>query len=146
MEQFDIIGAFNTYTASKGYHAVYGFNNFESNIATIRSYTTDEYCFIFDFKADPVWGNNIIQEIRYTCLLMLGRKSDLAGTQSSLDETAQQKYDRRLNDLINGLALLIRDVACNNALLVESSPLSVDINVFDTNIDFAISQNAVFIQ
>jgi hypothetical protein len=146
MEQFDIIGAFNAYATLKGYHAVYGFNNFESNIQTIRDYQPDEYCFIFDFKADPTWGNNVIQEIRYTCLLMLGRKSDLAGTQASLDETTQQKYDRRLKDLAQGLALLIKDVACTNALLVESSPISVDINVFDTNIDFAISQSATFIQ
>jgi hypothetical protein len=146
MEQFDIISAFNTYATSKGWHGVYGFNNFESNLQTIRQYSQDEYCFIFDFKADPVWGNNVIQEIKYTCLLMLGRKSDLAGTQSNLDETAQQKYDRRLKELSQGLALAIKGIACNNGLLVESSPIAVDINVFDSNIDFAITQNTIFIQ
>jgi hypothetical protein len=146
MEQFNIIGAFETYALSKGWVFVYGFNNFESNIQVMHDYSPDQLVLIADFKADPRYSGANVAEITYTCLIMLGRKFDLTGLMSSLDESAKQKYDRRLKELAQYLAVMIGSFACTNELTIQSAPIKVDINLFDTNIDFAISENAIFIQ
>jgi hypothetical protein len=145
-DKFDIIGALEAYAISKGWHFVYGFNKFESNIAVMNNYTPSQMVLIADFKAEPKYSGANIGEITYTCLMMLGRKFDANGIQANLDETMMQKYDRRLKDLAYALALFIADFKCKNELELISAPISVDINVFDTNIDFAICENAIFVQ
>lgn len=146
MEQFNIIGAFESYAISKGWHFVYGANRFESNIQTMNNHTPGQLTLIADFRANPVYHGPTIGEITYTCLLMLGRKFDNTGLQASLDESALQKYDRRLKELCQYLAAMIVDFSCVNELIVETAPISIELNVFDTNIDFAVSENAIFVQ
>jgi hypothetical protein len=146
MQQFDIIGQLETYAISKGWHFVYGVNRFESNIQTMHNYTSGELTLIADFRADPVYRGAAIGEITYTCLLMLGRKFDTTGLQASLDESAKQKYDRRIKELCQYLGAMIVDFSCFNELKVVSAPISVELNAFDTNIDFAVSENAIFVQ
>ncbi len=146
MEQFNIIGAFEAYALDKGWKFVYGFNNFESNIQVMAQYNPGDLVLIADFKADPKYSGARVAEITYTCLIMLGRKFDTTGLSSSLDETVKQKFDRRLKELAQYLAIMIGDFACDNELTISNAPIKVDINLFDTNIDFAISENATFIQ
>ncbi len=146
MEQFDIIGAFETYALAQGWKFVYGYDDFYSNIGVQQEFANGELVLIADFRAITRINAGRINEITYTCLLMLGRKFDDNGEAASLDETAKQKYDRRLKDLAQMLANMIANVSCDNELDVTAAPIGVDINVFDTNIDFAISENATFVQ
>jgi hypothetical protein len=112
----------------------------------MHSYVNGELTLIVDFKADPQYRGANYGNITYTCLVMLGRKSDLNGLQATLDETDLQKYDRRLKELCQLLAACISDFSCDNELTVTSAPISIEINVFDQNIDFAVCESAIFVQ
>lgn len=146
MQQFDIIGALEAYALSKNWHFVYRFDSFYANIETVKEYAFGELVLCADFRANPTYSGSLVSEIRYECLLMLGRKFDADGVSATLDETSKQKYDRRLKELAQTLAGAIAEFACDNELIIESAPITVDINVYSTNIDFAISENAIFIQ
>lgn len=147
MDQFDIIGALEAFSATKGWNFYYKFDNFHANSEITGDMTDGKWVLVADFKIDPTFTNaGRFSKLTYTCLLMLGRKFDPDGTPVSMDETSKQKYDRRLKELVQGLAQGMAEFACGNELEISSFPLSVDINVFDTNMDFAIAQNAVFVQ
>lgn len=146
MEQLDIIGQLEAYALSKGWRFIYRFDRFRSNMEAMHDYQSGELVLMADFRATPTIKGGRATQIVYTCLLMLGRKFDEDGTPASLDETPKQKYDRRLKDLAQTLLNAICDFSCANELEVAAAPISVDINVHDTNIDFAISENAVFVQ
>ena len=146
MDNFDIIGVLEAYAIDKGWKFVYGFDSFDSNIGVMNDYNPGELVLIADFKATPIYKNGQLPEITYNCLLMLGRKFDADMTSVSLEETPKQKYDRRLKFLAQTLANSIAEIGCENELEITSAPISVDINVYDTNIDFAISNTATFVQ
>jgi hypothetical protein len=59
---------------------------------------------------------------------------------ASLDETSQQKYDRRLSELTLELALAAHDFACTNGYKVQFSPMEYEVNLFATNIDFVVCE------
>jgi len=146
MEQFDIIGALETYANSQDWIFEYGIDNFYRSAATVQEYGLDELIMIADFRARPTLRNSRITRITYTCLIMLGRKFDYDGQAANLGEKSKQKYDRRLKELMQLLAAAIAQVACDNDLEVEVGDMIVDINQFASNIDFAASPNTVFIQ
>jgi len=146
MEQFDIIGALETYATGKGWKFYYTFDQFYTNIGVNQEFEADDLILIADFQAEPTLQNGSIPAITYNCLLMLGRKFELAGTVSSMDETPKQKYDRRLKALAQLLANGMNEFACNNELEITSFPMIVEWNVYDTNLDFASSVNAIFVQ
>ena len=146
MDNFDIIGVLEAYAVAKGWHFVYGFDDFDSNTGVMKDYAPGELVLIADFNSTPVYKNGKITEITYNCLLMLGRKFDDDSTPSSMEETPKQKYDRRLKVLAQTLANSIAEIGCQNELETPSAPISVDINVYDTNLDFAISNTATFVQ
>lgn len=146
MEQLDIIGQLEAYALAKGWRFVYRFDRFRANMEAMHDYQPGELVLMADFRATPTIKNGRVTQLVYTCLLMLGRKFDEDGTVASLDETPMQKYDRRLKELGQSLLNAICDFSCANELEVTAAPISVDINVFDTNIDFAISENATFVQ
>jgi hypothetical protein len=146
MEQFDIIGALETYALGRGWLFYYKFDDFYSNIGVNQQFDQDKLILIADFQAEPIIQNGVIPQITYNCLLMLGRKFELAGTVSSMDETPKQKYDRRLKELAQLLSNGMAEFACNEELEITSFPVVVEINQFDTNIDFASAVNAIFVQ
>lgn len=146
MDPFDIIGALRTYATAQGYKFVYGVDNFYKSIESVGQLTPGQLILVTDFRATPTYRNGRITEIEYFCLIMLGRKFDADGLTASLDETSEQKYDRRLKDLMQALAATIGAVACNNELEVTAGDMRVDINQFAENIDFASSDNTTFLQ
>ena len=146
MDQFDIIGAIETYALSQNWKFIYGFNDFYNSAASIQEYQPDEMLLIADSKDLPRIVNGRIVEIEYTCLLMLGRKFDDTGEAASLDETFEQKYDRRLKELKSLLAIAIGQIACDNELEVTAGEIITEINQYASNIDFAVSANTKFVQ
>lgn len=147
MDQFDIIGALQTYALSKGWLFTYGIDNFYASAQSGQfNYDPGQLIMIADFRAQPVYKNGRVTLITYTCLVMLGRKFDADGQAASLDETADQKYDRRLKELLQLLAAGIAEVACTNDLEVTSGDMVADINKYAENIDFVASPSTVFIQ
>lgn len=146
MEQFDIIGAIETYALSQSWLFEYGVDEFYRSAQSVQEYTPDQLIMIADFRALPTYRNGRITQITYTCLIMLGRKFDTDGQAASLDEDSKQKYDRRLKELMQMLANAIAQIGCDNKLEVTSGDMVVDINMFSENIDFAVSPSTIFIQ
>jgi len=148
MEQFDIIGVLKAYALAQipAWKFTYGFDNFYQSAQTVGQFTPGQLVLIADFQAVPTFKNGRIPLITYTCLLMLGRKFDANGQVVSLDETTDQKYDRRLKDLMQFLSTAIADVSCQNGLEVSVGSMVVEINQFAENLDFASAQNVQFIQ
>jgi hypothetical protein len=138
MDQYDIIGAIETYALSQKWLFEYGIDNFYKSIQTNQQFDTGKIILIADFRAQPTKKS-------YTCLMMLGRKFDSDGQAADLDETSQQKYDRRLKELCQLLDTAIGQIACDNELDLTAGEIVVDINQFAANIDFAVSTN-VFVQ
>jgi hypothetical protein len=146
MEQFDIIGALETYALSKNWKFIYGVDEFYKSAASIGEYTPGKIVMIADFRANPTITNGRVTEIEYTCLVMLGRKFDDNSQAASLDETSKQKYDRRLKELMQLLSTALGQVACDNELELTVGDMVVNINQYAENIDFAASPNTIYVQ
>jgi hypothetical protein len=146
MDQFDIIGALETYAINQGWKFVYGVDEFYKSAQSVQQYDPGELLMVADFRATPTYRNGRITIINYTCLIMLGRKFDADGQAADLDEDSKQKYDRRLKQLMQLLAAAIAQVGCNNDLEITSGEMIVSINQYSENIDFVASPNTVFIQ
>lgn len=166
MTRFDIIWALRTYATSKGWSFIAGDNFYQNYEANEASFYNGKLVLSADFTATVLYRNNGLTEISYSGVLMLGRKFDLDGTPniaddpltvpneyqvfndstpSNLDETFQQKYDRRLLFLMTELESSIRGFACANELICNSANMTLAMNRFDTNIDFVVA-NLTFVQ
>jgi len=146
MERFDILGALETAALAKGYKFVYGFNKFYNNEELTQQFNPGGIVLIADYKATPTYSGVKYSNIKYTCLLMLGRKFDANGQAAGLDENFEQKYGRRIKDLVAFLSNFIGEFACTNKLTVTDPTISPSINQFDENLDFAIANNVIFDQ
>jgi len=137
MVKFDIIGALKTYADANNMKFLSGsawFQNYESDV---ESYDNGELVLGCDFNCQPTYSRGQVQSIRYSGVLMLGRKfEELGGSGSNVDETFYQKYVLRLQELTTELDILIREIICANELEVLSCTIANDLNKFDTNIDF----------
>ena len=99
-----------------------------------------------DFDASVNFSSGFaVGSITYIGVLALGRKFDEVDTGSDLDETFYQKYQRRLKDLMTLLVTHIAAFACDNKLQVTNCQFRMDLNKFDTNIDF-IAASITFVQ
>ena len=135
MDRFDIVSAFRTFATSKGWHFIYGSDEYAS--VDWHEYLTDELVLVCDIVPLPKFGvhGGSVQDVTYSGLIMLGRKFE-ADTTASLDETMLQKHDRRLKDLWTLLSNNIGVMACSNGLTISVGGSVNLINFYSTNIDF----------
>lgn len=135
MDRFDIVSALRTFATSKGWHFIYGSDEYAS--ADWHEYLTDEIVMVCDIVPLPKFSTQggAVQDVTYSGLVMLGRKFE-ATTSASLDETMLQKHDRRLKDLWALLSNNIGVMACNNRLTIEVNNPANLINFYSQNIDF----------
>lgn len=135
MDRFDIVSALRTFATSKGWHFIYGSDEYAS--ADWHEYLTDEIVMVCDIVPLPKFSTQggAVQDVTYSGLVMLGRKFE-ATTTASLDETMLQKHDRRLKDLWALLSNNIGVMACNNRLTIEVNNPANLINFYSQNIDF----------
>lgn len=135
MDRFDIVSALRTFATSKGWHFIYGSDEYAS--ADWHEYLTDEIVMVCDIVPLPKFGTQAgaVQDVSYSGLVMLGRKFE-ATTTASLDETMLQKHDRRLKDLWALLSNNIGVMACTNRLTIEVNNPANLINFYSQNIDF----------
>lgn len=147
MEQFGIIEAFEALAESKGWKFVYGIDAYYRSIETTNiNLDAGQYVLVCDYKATPTYNHGKITEISYTCLMMLGSKTDSNGTVANLDETSLEKYDRRLKLLSQSLALALGSFSCDNELDLTPFEIIVQQNMFADNIDFVVANNVKFVQ
>lgn len=146
MDQFDIIGALEAHALASNWLFTYGVDNYYKSAQSIGEYAPGKLIMIADFRATPTIKNGRVTSVSYNCLVMLGRKFDADGLTASLDETCDQKYDRRLKELMQLLAGALATVACGNSLEINAGEMIVNINQFAENIDFAAAPNVTFVQ
>jgi len=142
MATFNLINIINSYCAENNILFIPGTAAYVnlSQIIDETDFSVNNKILIADFTAQPNLVNGTVQETRYSGLLALGQAFDIEdGTvtyQSTLDETYQQKFDRRLYQLSNELVEIIGDISCENELTTENITFKLDINQFDVNADF----------
>lgn len=141
MDNFDIIGALKSYADTNEMHFLSGSNWYQNYEASQNVYEDGQLVLACDFNASPVYSkSNALTEIRYDGVIMLGIKFDADGDAANLDETFYQKYISRLKYLMQQLNTTVQAVACANELTITSVRTTLDLNKFDTNIDFAAFQ------
>jgi hypothetical protein len=141
MTNFDIIGVFKTYCDANGIAFLSGSKWYQNYEASRKRYDSGTLVLGVDFNASPVYSKaNKLFQIQYTGAIMLGRKFETTGTISSIDETFYQKHVNRLLELMQGLDVIVRTVACANELIIGNVSTTLDLNAFDTSIDFVAWQ------
>lgn len=146
MVQFQILEALKDKALENGWLFVIGFDDFMKNYETNREFANEQLVLIADTNFKPKYKNSRIMSIDYSCFLSLGTKFDLDGTAANLDETNEQKYDRRLGILVLGLSTFIAEFGCENELTIQDPTINFAVNQFDENLDFAIASSVVFTQ
>lgn len=145
MDKFDIIGALKTYAENQGWAFLSGQSWYQNYEASQHEYTDGQLVLGVDFDSIPTRRAGTISEISYSGTLILGRKFDSDETPSSLDETFIQKYEARLLELTTLLSNMINAFSCEHELDVTGENIRMDLNKFDTNIDFVV-ETLTFIQ
>lgn len=147
MSLFSLISDFRSYCSEKGYCCLIGDDAYVNAINDSTVYENNQIIIILDLKFSPKLENNIVNEIVYSGTIAVGRKREsitddetTTETVSSLDETFEQKFDRRLSDLSELLVVILSDFACENEININSIDARYDINKFDLNADFVAAQ------
>lgn len=135
MDFFGLVDAIRTYCTAEEIYFIYGNQAYSNALADLNSYADNDLILIADFSCVPVITAGTVVSLTYTGTMALGRKFE-AATESSLDETPIQKYDRRLKDLSEQLAAIIGEIACDNELEISGLNFRFDLNQFDLNADF----------
>jgi hypothetical protein len=140
MNQFDLIGSLRTFAQSKGWVFFCGDKVFQNIEASKHNFQKNQLILgCSPFSAIPNFTNGYkIDTITYKGLILLGRKFE-SSTESNLDETFEQKHDRRLLELSQMLALNLALFACDNELTLSQPQFDLEINSLDENIDFVVA-------
>jgi len=145
MEHFNLIGELKNSAHNLGWFFAAG-DNFSQNIAIAEeNLTAGQLVLTVKFNAYPTIRGGRVQSIRYVGPILLGRKQEVEGTESSLDEDYIDKYERRLLELTQRLVNFIGEFACNNELDVSNIEIAQSLNNFSTNVDF-VGGNITLIQ
>jgi hypothetical protein len=155
MDFFGLVDAIRDYCEDEArttpIHFYYGANAFANIELDPHTYDHNELILIADFNAVPSFAGGVVVSCRYNGVISLGRKRDsvttgtapnqvTTETESDIDETPIQKYDRRLKDLSTQLGDIIGDLSCDNELDILSCNMRFDLNQFDLSADFVAAQ------
>lgn len=137
INRYDIVNLFKDYAEDHGWLFLYGGTEYASAMNAHQSIAVDQLVLAMEWRVRPQVGTELgaVETVQHNCTFMLGRKFE-ASTMAQLDETMQQKHDRRLAYLCETLVDMIEDVACDNLLSVtfgDGFPLP---NMWANNIDF----------
>lgn len=142
----DLIAEINAMCLTNSWRSAFGLDEFEKNIATSEGYAAGEKVLAFEAYYTPTVVNTKTTQESWRVVASLGRKFDPSYTAdafqtatASLDETHQQKYDRRLASLVSEFVANFAALACALEFDISFGEIGFDVNMFDTNIDFVTS-------
>jgi hypothetical protein len=148
MQSFDILEKLRTYCVNEGIIFVPSISEeYVNSVIDWNEYENNDLIMFALFNAVHVFDNAKLIEIAYTGVIGLGRKCEselieddngdyTVETESNLDETPEQKYDRRLKYLANKLTEILQTIACENQYEIRNCNMRLEINKFDLNADF----------
>jgi len=158
MKITDIRQALKDFCTIKDIVFLYGRTDYVNAVEHWTEYVPDKLVMVADFEIGLKYYHSLPVGATYSGIIMLGRKSEIkevlpipdppaepetVQTECSLDETYDQKYDRRLTELLELVTEYIGEFACGNDLTVQNVTLSPEINKFDTNIDFVVAKTSL---
>ena len=138
----EIVNLFRAYATTKGYRFIYGNEIFLNAEATMRDMTGGEFLMcLFPIRRKRLFNSNagIPSGWSVSAQIWIGRKFDTSsttGTKSSIDETLEQKSDRRLFDIDSEFTDMEKDFFCASAYVLKAWDLQPFINETNENIDF----------
>lgn len=146
MRTYDIVKALRSYCVTKGITFIPALTEDYINAVISRQYYEYNGLILVAMLNRQIRreGSNIIG-VSFSGIIGLGQKREnivdeedevISETESSLDETFEQKYDRRLSELMFGLQDFISDFTCEQELEVLNENQRMEINKFDLNADF----------
>jgi hypothetical protein len=141
MVGFDIIARLQDYCTDNGILFFVGDNfmkNYELIAATALPDQLIMCCDPFLMQPKNVRGGRY-SSVDFSSVVILGRKSESAGTISSLDETYRDKWVRRLGELCELMYSHMVNFSCENELECSLDIRADLINFLNTNIDFVRS-------
>lgn len=148
MQSFDILEKLRTYCVNEGIIFIPSISEaYVNSVIDWNEYENNDLIMFALFNAVHVFDNSKLVEIAYTGVIGLGRKCEselieddngdyTVETESNLDETPEQKYDRRLKYLANKLTEILSEIACENQYEIRNCNMRLEINKFDLNADF----------
>ena len=148
MQSFDILEKLRTYCVNEGIIFIPSISeSYVNSVIDWNEYENNDLIMFALFNAVHVFDNAKLIEIVYTGVIGLGRKCEseliededgdyTVETESTLDETPEQKYDRRLKYLANKLTEILSEIACENQYEIRNCNVRLEINKFDLNADF----------
>lgn len=130
------------YCATKNYDFIWGLDAYYQNLETNKSLGVNKPIVLCEFKVScSVSGPHVTH--RYVGSISIGRKFEsveveeiVTNTESNLDETFKQKYDRRLLELSEILEMFVTLFSCEKQFKVPQFEYDFEINKFDEVIDF----------
>lgn len=141
----DIVGKFKTQATTLGYTLIYGaraFLNYDLQGKDLTDGAVIVALFpLIDTGIGLPHGNRVTR-LSTSTTIWLGKKFDTdidgdpTGVKSELDETYQQKYDRRLFDMKQLMLTYVNAILCGSNIELVSFRMSEQINQTDENIDF----------
>jgi len=141
----DIVSKFKTQATLLGYTLLYGarqFINYDLHNKDLTDGAVIVALFPLVDSSVGIWSGNRVSRFSTSTTIWLGRKFDidvdeeLTGYKAELDETYQQKYDRRLYEMRLLMLAYVEAVICGGELELISLRMSDAINQTDENIDF----------
>ena len=141
INNLDLYGYLKDYCEDNKIFFIPGPEDYRNAVADENVYEDFDLILCTDLTLSP----NFYDEegsVTYSGVIALGRKREITDeeeTVSSLDETFQQKYDRRLCDLVKLLVDFLNDIRCDIDAEIPSCSISYAINEYDLNADFAVA-------
>ena len=137
--KLNLIGILRDYCNREHLYFIPGSGAYQNAIMDQSVYAANDLILVCDLNFSPVFGENSLNDVQYNGTIALGRKRELQ-TFSTLDETFEQKYDRRLMELSNLLTELLLSLQCQHNFIIDSAQMSYNLNEYDLNADFVSSE------
>lgn len=137
--KLNLIGILRDYCDREHLYFIPGPAAYQNAIMDQSIYAANDLILVCDLQFSPIYGENSLNEVQYNGTIALGRKRE-SQTFSSLDETFEQKYDRRLMELSNLLTELLLSLQCEHNFVIDSAQMSYSLNEYDLNADFVSAE------
>jgi len=137
MQRYGIINVLRNYCADHNIAFLPGLNAPMALSENLHTYERGQLILVFDYTTSVAFSNRGgIVSRSYNCIFALGRKYDDGITEANLNEVYLQKYDRRLHEIEQMLEDIVRNIACENELIINNYNVEDRLNDMDTVIDF----------
>jgi hypothetical protein len=137
--KLNLIGILRDYCNREHLYFIPGPDAYRNAIMDQSIYAANDLILVCDLQFSPVFGENSLNDVQYNGTIALGRKREIASV-ATLDETFEQKYDRRLMELSNLLTELLLSLQCEHNFVIDSAQMSYALNEYDLNADFVSAE------